>query len=246
MKTLKTYTLLLLVLLAFSCKKDDDGGAPQQAYFPVNITNTSTGTSLNITYNNNNQISNLSFSDGTTVSAMVYNQNDQLTQLMLNGTPYQFSYEANGNLDNIIINGATPIPVNFNTPNSTFSVGEFEFEIFVTLNSNNNFLRSEAPIGTTRMEATYGTASGIFSNYDVPVALTILFIVFEDTPEYLLITNLFSKTEVNHVTSPDFMAPSYVFENYVRDENNLITSYTINFAGEVDNNTVTYQQRTIN
>ena len=185
MKTIKTFCIALLTL-TFSCSSDDDNGSPQTQYgqFPTTITKTSVtnpdvNRSFNFTYNNENQITNISivFPDGEVWRNyhLGYN-NGNLTSIVDGDFNYAFGYSSENRLNSIAIDigsDVITVPVEFNAATNTY--------IF-TLEGTTNFTVNEEatmPISYTTESAEttigYTTMDGAFKNLEYQIALGIIF-----------------------------------------------------------------------
>lgn len=185
MKTIKTLCTIGLVLIC-GCNSDDGNNTPQTVYgdFPTTITKTSTtdpgeNRSFNFTYNNANQISNISivFPEGEVYRdyGLSYS-NGNLTRIADDDFSYTFGYSPENRLNNIVLdNGVVnvPVPITYDENANTYSL-TLEGTTIFTVNEEDTLPllytteSTETVIGHTTMD-------GVFKDLEYHVALGIFF-----------------------------------------------------------------------
>lgn len=185
MKTTQTLCFTLL-MLTYGCSGDDDKNTPETvyAYLPKTITKTSVtdpgaNRTFNFTYNNANQISNISIvlPEGEVYRDydLSYN-NGKLTSIVDENFNYTFAYSPENRLNNMVIdNGAVnvPVPVTYDGSGNTYSF-TLEGTTVFTVNEDETM----PLLYTTESTETtigYTTMDGVFKDLEYQVALGIFF-----------------------------------------------------------------------
>ncbi|WP_159076401.1 hypothetical protein [Flagellimonas amoyensis] len=185
MKTIKTLCFTLLAL-TYGCSGDDDNGTPEIQYadFPITITKTSTtdpgaNRSFNFTYNNENQISNISI---VLPEGEVYRDyelsysNGNLIRIADGDFGYTFAYSTENRLNNLVLdNGVVnvTVPVTYDENANTYSL-TLEGTSVLTVDEGETMPLSYMT-ESTETTIAYTTMDGVFKDLEYHVALGIFF-----------------------------------------------------------------------
>lgn len=245
MKTIKTLCIALLAL-TFSCSSDDDNGTPQtqMGAFPKKITKTddfnpAENRSFNFTYNNENQITNISivFPEGEVYRSYNFSYNNgMLTHLDSESIGYNFSYGTENILNSITLlfsGDEITVPVNYNAVSHSYSF-TLEGTTTITLNADETFPLTYENDNPSLTAIGYTTTDGIFKNLDPQIGLFLTFGGLTGL-DYLF----FHPHQVQGVLQN---GSEWTIEN-TRNDNDLITSVVANGPLQTYHYTIEYEQR---
>ena len=248
MKTLK-FLCIALFVLSFSCSSDDDNNTPpvEMGSFPTKITKTSitdptVNRSFNFTYNDDNQISNISivFPEGEVYRNYVLSYNNNLITSIDDGNlEYAFGYSAENRLNSLTIANAVEsitIPVNFNDVTNTYSL-TLEGTVQFTVNEEETI---PLIFATESTETTIGytTMDGVFANVPMQIGLNMVFGGLQGLDyQYFHPFALQSMFQTNSSGSTEWNIIN------TRDANDNITTINANSLIESFNYTIEYEER---